>query len=79
MSQEFDKQLGAALREKRKERGLSQQLVADAVGVTKNMVSHWELGKRSLYAEELESFCKICGVTIQETFEAMSKKGPAKP
>ena len=78
MSQEFNKKLGATLREKRKERGLSQQFVADAVGVTKNMVSHWELGKRRLYAEELESFCKTCGMTIQEAFDAMDKKGPAK-
>ena len=75
MNQTFNQKLGSILREKRNEKGYSQEYVASHIGVTKNMVSHWELGKRSIYAEHLESFCKILGITMQETFDEMNKIG----
>lgn len=71
MSIEFDARLGSALRRKREAKGFSQEYVAERIGVTKNSVSHWELGKRSMYAEQLEKCCRILGCTMQEVFDEM--------
>ena len=71
MSVEFDVRLGAALRKKREEKGFSQEYIAEQIGVTKNHISHWELGKRSMYAEQLEKCCRILGCTMQGLFDSM--------
>ena len=73
MSKEFNKKIGAVLREKRKEKGFSQEYIADRLGVSKNQVSHWELGHRSIYAEQLSDYCEILGVTMQSIFDDMEK------
>ena len=51
--EKFNSRLGAVLRAKRQEKGFSQEYVASLLGVSKNQVSHWEIGKRSMYAESL--------------------------
>ena len=66
MSKEFNEKLGAVLRAKRQEKGFSQEYVAGLIGVSKNQVSHWEIGKRSMYAESLAAYCKVLGITMQE-------------
>jgi DNA-binding transcriptional regulator YiaG len=38
-------ELGAWMRTKRRERSLNQDDIAAAVGVTRNVVSRWELGR----------------------------------
>ena len=71
MSVEFDVRLGAALRRKREEKGFSQEYIAEQIGVTKNHISHWELGKRRMYAEQLEKCCRVLGCTMQGMFDSM--------
>ena len=71
MDKEFDKSLGEALRNKRQEKNLSQEYVAQQLGVTKMAVSNWETGKRSMYAETLRRYCALLGVTVQSVFDEM--------
>ena len=73
MSIEFNKKLGATLRAKRKEKGYSQEYVASLFNFSKNHVSHWEIGKRSMYAEELEKYCEILGCSMQDVFDEMNR------
>lgn len=70
-NKEFNIRLGAVLRAHRQEKGFSQEYVAGLLGVSKNQVSHWEIGKRSMYAESLASYCRVLGVTMQEVFNEM--------
>lgn len=67
----FNSRLGAVLRAKRQEKGFSQEYVASLLGVSKNQVSHWEIGKRSMYAESLAAYCRILGVSMQDVFDEM--------
>lgn len=75
MTSEFNKKLGAALRSKRQEKGYSQEYVAGLLGVSKNQVSHWEIGKRSMYAESLANYCRILGCSMQTISDMIEKTG----
>lgn len=50
------------LRAHRKARGLTQEQVANILGVKNNTVSGWESGKRVLDLEDLEKLAKVYGV-----------------
>ena len=50
--EEFYKNLGVVLRAEREKRNLSQQEIADKLGVSKMLVSNWESGQRRMYAPE---------------------------
>lgn len=56
---EFDKKLGEILRAERDSARLSQQDMADRLGLTKMTISHWEKGNRSIKASSL-SHCYLC-------------------
>lgn len=47
------------LRQERIRRGVSQQVVADACGVTRNAVSNWESGKHAPTLDKLEPITEI--------------------
>ena len=49
----FDEDLGQALKECRKAKGLTQKQVADYFGITKMAVSYWESGINAMTAEQL--------------------------
>ena len=49
----FDEDLGQALKECRKSKGLTQKQVADYFGITKMAVSYWESGINAMTAEQL--------------------------
>ena len=74
---EFDKNIGSILREERKKKGVSQDYVADLVGVSKMHISYWESGQRSIYAERLKAYCKALGITVQSVFDQMDEKEKA--
>lgn len=59
---EQDKLLGEYLRQKREEKGFSQQYVADKLGVSKMAVSNWENGNRAIYATTLIRYCMVIGL-----------------
>lgn len=55
---EMNKLIGAWLAAQRQERGLSQQDVADVLGVSRSAVHYWETGKRTIYAVNLLDYCR---------------------
>lgn len=74
MNKEFDVKLGTTLRRQREQRKITQEQVADKMGVTKMAVSNWESGKRSMYATTLKDYCAIIGVRLQVIFDEMDAK-----
>lgn len=70
----YNKAIGRWLYNQRKARGLHQQDIADALGVTKSAVSLWELGKRVIYAETLLQYCDALGVDPSLLLEDLKKE-----
>ena len=68
---EFDKKLGESLRAERDSARLSQQDMADRLGLTKMTISHWENGNRSIKASSLKDYCAVLGITVQYVFDLM--------
>lgn len=56
--------IGSKVKEIRKARGLTQQDVADKLGVKKNTVSQWESGIRNMSFEQIVQYAKLVGVTL---------------
>lgn len=50
----------------RKQKGMSHQEVADAVGVTRRTVSNWELGQGSPALDKTAELAWLYGVTIDD-------------
>lgn len=50
----------------RKRKGMSQQEVADAVGVSRQTVSNWELGQGSPALDKAAELARLYGVTIDD-------------
>lgn len=60
--------ISAAIKQLRSERGLTQQDVADAVGVSKVAVGQWESGKSIPRRENLEALSKCYGISVAELY-----------
>ena len=65
--------ISAAIKRLRAERELTQQDIADAVGVSKVAVGQWESGKSIPRRENLESLSKLFKVSIGELY---GEEGP---
>lgn len=52
------------LRDARKDKGVSQQVLADAVGVSKETVYLWENGKRKMTLDNADRAFKALGVSV---------------
>ena len=50
----------------RKERGLTQEELANKLGITKNAVSKWERGISLMDMSLLNPLCEILGISITE-------------
>lgn len=68
---QFYKALGSVLREERENRKITQKQIGQQLGVTKAMVSYWELGKRTIMAKQLADYCEYLGIPIQYVFNRM--------
>ena len=66
--------IGGWLAEKRSEKGLSQQDVADRLGTTRTAIHYWESGKRTIYAVNLIEYCKVLGVNPSEIVAELYKE-----
>jgi Zn-dependent peptidase ImmA (M78 family)/transcriptional regulator with XRE-family HTH domain len=66
MSKEFDKEVGARLREARQRAGLSQQDLADTLGIPRSGVSMIETGDRALASSELARLSTARGFSADE-------------
>ena len=60
------KKIGKFISELRKEKGLTQQELADTLNVTDRAVSHWENGRRLPDISLLKELSKTFNVTIDE-------------
>ena len=73
--------VGKKLQELRKARRLTQQQLADKMGVTRATVSNYEVGRRAPHLSELKRFAEFYGVGLDyfgvassdEVFELLSR------
>lgn len=56
--------IGEKIKQIRIARNLTQQEIADSMGVKRNTVSQWESGTRNVSADQLIQYAKIVGVTL---------------
>ena len=67
--------LAKSIRAARERRGISQQAVADHIGVSRQSVTHWETGKNLPSTEHLMEVCAFLGTSV----EALKAGIPAVP
>lgn len=56
--------IGNKIKQIRQHRHLTQQEVADRMGVSRNYISQWESGTRRINADQLIQYAKIVQVTL---------------
>ena len=66
---EFDVILGQWITEKRIDKGMTQQEVADRMHVNRSTVHYWEKGKRQMYATTLVDLCEVLDANLEEFSE----------
>jgi len=65
---EIKKQFGHAMREKRRETGISQEELAMRIGADQAYVSRIEAGQMNITLETVEELAKALGVQASELF-----------
>lgn len=58
--------LGTTIQKKRSERGLSQEQLAEQVGVSRQAVSKWEVGDAIPDTDKLIPLARALGITVDE-------------
>jgi transcriptional regulator with XRE-family HTH domain len=78
---EFFKALGARITQARKEQGLTQQQLADHLGIVQQTYAHYEMGHVRIPASMLPLLSQILGLTPDELLgqSASRKKPKTKP
>ena len=71
----IDKHVGIRIRNRRTLMGLSQEKLADSVGVTFQQVQKYERGTNRVSASRLFSFSKILGVSIDYFYNGLDNDG----
>lgn len=64
------KSLGALLRENRLRCNMTQEFVAESLGVSRQAVSKWENGTTDPSTSNLLALCKLYGVSAEELLKA---------
>ena len=70
-------ELNEKIKTLRKERGMSQKELAEAIGVSDRTVSKWECGKGSVKIKELEKLSKALGAHIDDLLPVAAVKDKA--
>lgn len=68
---DYNKRIGAYLAKERKAKKISQQQLADRLGVTKTAIHYWETGKRTIYADQMLEYCEAVGADPQKLIKAV--------
>lgn len=77
---QFFKELGSRVARLRKAQGLSQQAVADEIGIAQQTLAHYEVGRLRLPVSLLPKLAQLFGVPGDELLGLSSgagKRGPA--
>lgn len=75
----FFKALGTRIARLRKEQGLSQQALADELGIPQQTLAHYEVGRARMSVSLLPELAKFFGITIDDLLgyqQGTSKRGP---
>lgn len=72
--EDYNSEIGKWLAEKRQEKGMSQQDVADKMGHTRTAIRYWETGKRTIYADAFLEYCKVLGADPTELVKELLNK-----
>lgn len=73
MSEKILIQFGRAVRTVRRDRGISQERLADICGLHRTYVSDIELGKRNISLENIEKIAAAFNMSITELFTEVEK------
>jgi transcriptional regulator with XRE-family HTH domain len=78
---QFFKAMGARIANARKTQGLTQQQLADRLGIAQQTFAHYEVGDRCFPASTLPKLAEILGLTVDELLghdvKSKGKPGPA--
>ena len=72
----IDTHAGRRLREIRKDRGISQQVLGEKLGLTFQQVQKYERGTNRISASKLWESAQILGVDVREFFPAEGEPAP---
>lgn len=66
MSKFNGKSIGKIIKEKREQKGLTQQLLADKIGVTRDMLAHWERDRNNPRVDNLINLADLFNCSLDE-------------
>jgi transcriptional regulator with XRE-family HTH domain len=66
------------IREARRERGLTQEQLAEATGVSRSAVAQWETGRAGQITGNLSRIATILGISVEWLLYGANKKAPAE-
>lgn len=71
--------LGTRIAERRKTLGLTQQQLADEIGIAQQTLAHYEVGRLRVAAALLPAFAKALNLSFEELFGEPTKAGKRGP
>lgn len=74
----FYQTLGQRIATLRKEQGITQVQLAEALGIAQQTLAHYEVGRLRVAAGTLPTLAKVLSVTIEELLGEESKLGKGK-
>ena len=78
-AQDIDRHIGARLRQRRIMNGLTQQTLADLIGVTYQQAHKYENGLNRIAAGRLYVIARVLGVEVGYFFEGLQEDPPSEP
>ena len=78
-AQDIDRHIGARLRQRRIMNGLTQQTLADLIGVTYQQAHKYENGVNRIAAGRLYIIARVLGVDVGYFFEGLQSDPPNEP
>ena len=74
MKTNYNSAIGEWLMNQRIRQGLSLQDIADRLQVSKSAVYYWEVGKRTIYAENMINYCNVLNVSPSKLMDDIMPK-----
>lgn len=79
MEKNYNDAIGEWLMNERIRQGLSQQDIADKLGTTRTAVHYWESGKRTIYADNMISYCYALNVDPSQLIKDVTSNKKTLP